>query len=103
MLLGMPLIGMNVITSILFQALGKARPAFLLSVSRQLLFLIPLVTFLPGFYQLNGVWVAFPISDFLAFLLSGFLLLRVYKVFKEYKESLKTATGSETADQISSI
>ncbi|AKB81291.1 Multi antimicrobial extrusion protein (Na(+)/drug antiporter), MATE family of MDR efflux pumps [Methanosarcina barkeri 3] len=103
MLLGMPLVGMNVITSILFQALGKARPAFLLSISRQLLFLIPLVTLLPRFYQLNGVWAAFPVSDFLAFLLSGFLLLRVYKIFKEYKESLKTATGSETADQISSI
>ena len=43
MLLGMPLVGLNVITSTLFQALGKARPAFLLSISRQLLFLIPAI------------------------------------------------------------
>jgi Na+-driven multidrug efflux pump len=43
MVLGKPLIGLNVVTSILFQALGKDRPAFLLSISRQLLFLIPAV------------------------------------------------------------
>jgi Na+-driven multidrug efflux pump len=103
MLLGMPLVGMNVITSILFQALGKAKPAFLLSISRQLLFLIPLVTLLPRFYQLNGVWAAYPISDFLAFLLSGFLLLRIYKIFKEQKKSSKSAAGSEIADKMSNI
>ncbi|AKB53973.1 MULTISPECIES: MATE family efflux transporter [Methanosarcina] len=103
MLLGMPLVGMNVITSILFQALGKAKPAFLLSISRQLLFLIPLVTILPRYYQLNGVWAAYPISDFLAFLLSGFLLFRIYKIFKEQKKSSKTAAGSEIADKMSNI
>jgi len=103
MLLGMPLVGLNVITSILFQALGKAKPAFLLSISRQLLFLIPLVILLPRFYGLYGVWAAYPISDFLAFLLSGFLLLRVYRIFKENKDSLKTGAGSEIADKPSHV
>ncbi|AKB12292.1 putative efflux protein, MATE family [Methanosarcina thermophila] len=103
MLLGMPLVGLNIITSTLFQALGKARPAFLLSISRQLLFLIPAVTVLPNLYGLNGVWAAFPVADFLAFTLSGFLLSRIYRFFKEYKDSLKAGTGSEVADKISSI
>ncbi len=103
MLLGMPLVGLNVITSTLFQALGKARPAFLLSISRQLLFLIPLVIILPRLYGLFGVWAAFPVSDFLAFLLSGFLLFRVYRIFKERKDSLKTGAGSEIADKTSHI
>ncbi len=101
MLLGMPLVGLNVITSVLFQALGKAKPAFILSISRQLLFLIPLVLVLPRLYGLNGVWAAYPIADFLAFLLSGFLLLRVYRIFKENKDSSKTSAGSEVADKIS--
>ncbi len=103
MLLGTPLIGMNVITSTLFQALGKAKPAFLLSISRQLLFLIPAVVLLPQFYQLSGVWAAFPISDSLAFMLSGFMLFRIYRIFKESKYSSKKDAGSETAEKISSI
>ncbi|RXA16482.1 MATE family efflux transporter [Methanosarcina sp. MSH10X1] len=103
MLLGMPLVGLNVITTTLFQALGKARPAFLLSVSRQLLFLIPAVIFLPRFYKLDGVWAAFPVADLLAFMLSGFLLFRIYRIFKERKDSLKAGTGSEIADKMSPI
>ena len=103
MLLGMPLVGLNVITSTLFQALGKARPAFLLSISRQLLFLIPAIIVLPDLYGLNGVWAAFPVADLLAFMLSGFLLFRIYRFFKEYKDSLKAGTGSEVADKISPI
>lgn len=103
MVLGTPLIGLNVVASILFQALGKARPAFLLSISRQLLFLIPAVVILPSLYKLDGVWAAFPVSDLLAFMLSGFMLLRVYKLFKESKDSLKVGTGAEIADTISHI
>lgn len=103
MVLGTPLIGMNVITSTLFQALGKAKPAFLLSISRQLLFLIPAVIVLPRVYKLNGVWAAFPVSDSLAFLLSSFLLFRLYRFFKEHKNASKIGVGSEAVDQISSI
>lgn len=98
MLLGTPLIGLNVVTSILFQALGKAKPAFLLSVSRQLLFLIPAVVVLPHLYKLEGVWAAFPVSDFLAFTLSGFMLFRIYRIFEKQKAS-KITKESEMADK----
>ena len=97
MVIGTPLIGLNVVTSTLFQALGKARPAFLLSISRQLLFLIPLVILLPRLYGLSGVWAAFPVSDFLAFMLSGLLLFRTYGTFKERTGSSKIVPGSEMA------
>lgn len=103
MVLGTPLIGLNVVTSILFQALGKARPAFLLSISRQLLFLIPAVVILPGLYKLDGVWAAFPVSDLLAFLLSGFMLFRIYRIFKENKVSSKKGVESEIIDKVSHI
>ncbi|MDD2438699.1 MAG: MATE family efflux transporter [Methanosarcinaceae archaeon] len=98
-ILGTPLIGLNVVTSTLFQALGKARPAFLLSVCRQLLFLIPAVIFLPRLYELKGVWAAFPVSDFLAFILSGLMLLRINKLFKKRKSSLKYNQKSEPKDK----
>lgn len=101
MVLGTPLIGFTVITSILFQAMGKAKPAFLLSISRQLLFLIPAVVFLPRAYGLWGVWASFPVSDCLAFMLSGFMLFRAYRIFKERKDSLKLNSGAEIADNTS--
>lgn len=100
MLLGMPLIGLNVVAMTLFQALGKARPSFILSLSRQILFLIPLVVILPGFYGLDGVWAAYPASDFLASLLSGLMLFRVYRTFKERKSFSKITAESEMADKV---
>jgi putative MATE family efflux protein len=100
MILGTPLTGLNIITSTLFQALGKAKPAFILSLSRQIIFLIPLIIVLPRLYGLVGIWAAFPIADSLAFLLSGFLLYRLYKIFKEYKDPSKISIGSETVDKI---
>jgi Na+-driven multidrug efflux pump len=99
MVLGTPLIGLNVVTSILFQALGKDRPAFLLSISRQLRFLIPAVTILPGLYNLDGVWAAFQVSDLLAFELSEFMLFRICRSFKERKASSKITVESEMVDK----
>ena len=103
MVLGTPLIGINVITTILFQALGKAKPAFVLSICRQLLFLIPLVIVLPGLYGLTGVWAAFPVADFLAFMLSGLLLFRTYRIFKNSQAASKVGSGSEIAEKVSHI
>ncbi len=93
----MPLIGLNIVGITTFQALGKSRPSFLLSLTRQLLFLIPLVNILPLFYNLAGVWAAFSASDFLSFLLSGLLLFRELRAFKESAGSSEIGAGSETA------
>ncbi|MFV8828864.1 MATE family efflux transporter [Alkalihalobacterium sp. APHAB7] len=70
------LIGIQIISSGLYQALGKAKLALILSLSRQFLFLIPLVLILPHFIGTTGVWLAFPIADFFSFLLAGYLLYR---------------------------
>lgn len=70
------LIGFQITGSAMFQALGKARPAFILSLSRQVLLLIPLVLVLPNFLGTTGVWVAFPLSDGLSFCLTLYLFLR---------------------------
>ncbi|MGD7044635.1 MATE family efflux transporter [Jeotgalibacillus proteolyticus] len=71
-----PIIGFQMVTGGLYQALGKAKISFILSMSRQLIFLIPLVLILPSFFGLVGVWLAFPIADGLAFLLSLFFVWR---------------------------
>ncbi|WP_404405582.1 MATE family efflux transporter [Jeotgalibacillus malaysiensis] len=71
-----PIIGFQMVTGGLYQALGKAKISFILSMARQLIFLIPLVLILPTFLGLTGVWLAFPIADLLAFLLSLFFVWR---------------------------
>ncbi|MBN2171581.1 MAG: hypothetical protein JW819_09720, partial [Candidatus Krumholzibacteriota bacterium] len=57
-----------------FQALGRAWPALLLSMSRQIFFLIPLVLTLPLALGLDGAWLAFPLADLLAGALTLLLL-----------------------------
>jgi putative MATE family efflux protein len=83
MILATPIIGLNVVTTTLFQATGKARPSFFLSMSRQILFLIPLVLLLPHYFDLSGVWVAFPLADLLAGILSFFLVVKEYRYYQE--------------------
>ncbi|MBP3950356.1 MATE family efflux transporter [Bacillus suaedae] len=75
------LIGVQVVSGGLYQALGKPKQALILSLSRQLLFLIPLVLILPHYFGVYGVWMAFPIADFLSFLLAVTLLYRDREIF----------------------
>ena len=70
MTLGFALIGFQVIGSTLFQAMGKAVPAFILSMSRPVLMFLPVLLLLPRFLGLDGVWLSFPVADALAFLLT---------------------------------
>ncbi|TWI59184.1 MATE family efflux transporter [Halalkalibacter nanhaiisediminis] len=70
------LIGIQIVSGGLYQALGKAKQAMILSLSRQVLFLIPLVLILPHFFGLNGVFLAFPIADIFSFTLAVILLYR---------------------------
>ena len=70
-----PLLGIQIIGSIYFQAIGKAIPAFILGLSRQFILLLPIVLLLPPLFGLWGVFLSFPITDFFATLLTGIWLL----------------------------
>ncbi|QOY38331.1 MATE family efflux transporter [Anaerobacillus isosaccharinicus] len=73
-------IGVPVVCGGIFQALGKVKESLILSMSRQILFLIPLVLTLPHLFGVNGVWLAFPIADGLSFALAAVLLYRNRKI-----------------------
>ncbi|MEO1626145.1 MAG: MATE family efflux transporter, partial [Bacteroidota bacterium] len=60
--LATPLLSIQLIGSAYYQAIGRALPALLLTLSKQGFFLIPLLFILPRFYDLNGIWMAFPIA-----------------------------------------
>lgn len=89
--LALPLVGFQVVGTSLYQAIGKARPSFLLAMSRQLLFLIPLVIILPHFFQLTGVWMAFPLSDGLAFLLTFVMVIKEFKILTNMDENITSS------------
>lgn len=61
-----PLIAVQMVGAGYFQAIGKALPALLLTMTKQGFFLIPLVLILPNFFGLNGIWYSFPIADVLS-------------------------------------
>jgi len=71
-----PIIALQLIGSAYFQAIGKAVPALLLTLSRQGFFFIPLVLILPKYFGEIGVWISFPLADVLSTLLTAFFLNR---------------------------
>jgi putative MATE family efflux protein len=73
-------VGLQLVAGGVFQALGKAKEAFVISMARQILFLIPLLLLLPPLIGLNGVWLAFPLADLFSFALTVWLIFR----FKDY-------------------
>ncbi len=72
--LALPLVGFQIIGASIYQALGKPLPALVLSISRQVLFFIPMVILLPLYFRLQGIWMAFPAADILAFIVTYFLV-----------------------------
>ena len=83
----------------LFQALGKAREALFLSSLRIYLLLLPGLIILPTFYGLQGLWLAFPIADGVAFVIVMGLLLREGRHLSMLqKASPEATTNSQTRD-----
>ena len=74
-----PIIGFQMVTSNFFQSIGRAGIAVILSTTRQLLFLIPSLLLLPGFWGLNGVWLSMPVSDTLSTIVTAIFLIHEYK------------------------
>ncbi|HNQ71008.1 MATE family efflux transporter, partial [Mesotoga prima] len=81
-ILATPTIGVQVIASGMFQALGKALPALFLSLLRQIIILIPLILVIPRFLGINGIWISFPLADLIAFAISLVFYLRELKIFR---------------------
>lgn len=82
----MPVVGLQIVGANFFQALGKSKKAALLSLSRQVLLLIPLLLILPRFWGLSGVFAAYPLAD------AGATLVTSHLVWREL-QALGTAPG----------
>tara|TARA_Y100000815_G_scaffold213296_1_gene198126 strand:+ start:3121 stop:4476 length:1356 start_codon:yes stop_codon:yes gene_type:complete len=71
-----PIIAIQLIGAAYFQAIGKAIPALLLTLTRQGFFFIPLILILPNYFGELGVWISFPIADVLSTIVTAFFLYR---------------------------
>jgi Na+-driven multidrug efflux pump len=78
-----PIIGFQMVTTNFFQCIGKVKISIFLSLSRQMLLLLPLLGILPMFIGLNGVWLALPSSDFLSALLAFTVMTIFMRKFKK--------------------
>lgn len=81
-MLAFPLVGIQMITTGFFQGIGKAKISMLLSLSRQMLFLLPLLIVLPRFVGLDGIWISLPIADTTASILATIILIRYVRKFR---------------------
>ncbi len=77
-----PILGAQVVISHLFQSLGLAKRAILLSLLRQVVCLIPALLLFPKFWGITGVWLAMPASDLMAAVISTVLMVELYKAWK---------------------
>lgn len=72
-----PLVGAQIVISNFFQSIGKAKVSIFLSLTRQLLYLLPGLIILPRYMGLDGIWTSMPISDFFAFV-TAIIALWIY-------------------------
>ncbi len=81
-LLVFPIIGFQMVITNFFQCIGKVKISIFLSLSRQLLLLIPLLAILPIFFNITGVWAALPASDFLSAVIALIVMAKYMKTIK---------------------
>lgn len=83
-----PTVAVAIVASNFFQSIGMARQSIILSLSRQVIVLVPLLLILPRFFGVDGIWFAIPAADLVAFVLS--ILFLIYYTRKFRREGLHT-------------
>jgi putative MATE family efflux protein len=86
--IALPLVGFFSVGQMVFPSVGKAVESVIIALARPAVFMIPLVMTLPRFFQLDGVWLSFPGSDALSFLLVVVLLVPLIRHLKKSAPSL---------------
>lgn len=89
-MMSFPVVGLQIVICQFFQSIGKAATAIFLSLSRQLLFLLPGLAALPLFWGIKGVWISMPVSDLLATIAAVWML--IYQL-RRIDRRMKTKTA----------
>ena len=79
-----PFVGAQIVIGNFFQSIGKAKISIFLSLTRQLLYLLPCLLLFPNWWGLKGIWISMPVSDALAFITAVIsLMIYIKKVSKQ--------------------
>jgi Na+-driven multidrug efflux pump len=80
-----PFVGAQIVIGNFFQSIGKAKISIFLSLTRQLLYLLPCLLLFPNWWGLKGIWISMPVSDALAFITAVVsLIIYIKKVSKQH-------------------
>lgn len=82
-----PIVGMQMVVSSFFQSIGQPGKSIFLSLTRQLLFLLPLVAVMPRVWGLEGVWYSMPVSDLIASLVALAMILFTLRRFRRMERA----------------
>jgi Na+-driven multidrug efflux pump len=74
-----PIVGFQMVASTFFQSIGMPGKAIFMSLTRQVLFLLPCLLVLPSFFGIRGVWYSMPTADLLASIIAAYLLISQYR------------------------
>lgn len=77
-----PIVGFQMVTSNFFRSIGYAGTAIFLSLTRQLIFLLPLMLILPRFIGLNGIWCSMPLADLISCVVSASMMIYHLRKFR---------------------
>lgn len=97
----MPVVGFQIIAANFFQAIGRSKSAMFLTLTRQIIFLIPAVLIFPEFWGVQGLLYAAPFADLLAAILTGFFFIRILKDLTNL--SVETPDNSIVAESLLEI
>jgi Na+-driven multidrug efflux pump len=78
-----PIVGFQMVTTNFFQSIGMASKSIFLSLTRQLIFLLPCLLILPTFFGVKGVWYSMPSADLAASMVSAFMLFSQFRKFRQ--------------------
>ncbi len=78
-ILAYPFVGFQVVAAHYFQAIGKAKVAMFATLVRQAILLIPLIFILPTFFEIDGIWLAYPVADFVSAIIISVIIIREWK------------------------
>ncbi len=89
-------VGLQIVSSNFFQAIGRAKISMVLALSRQVIVLIPMLIILPHIFNLNGVWMAAPISDLMSTILTFiFIFKEINKINREESKNKEAEMALE--------
>ena len=81
-MLAFPIVGLQMVTTGFFQGIGKAKISMFLSLSRQMLFLLPLLIVLPPLFKVDGIWMSLPIADTVSTVVAGIMIGKYIRKFR---------------------